>query len=51
MDSDTKLVVLVTPPEGKKPMVLADVCCHAAQTMGITSLNLVEHTMTPKLED
>lgn len=32
-------------------MALAQVAFHAAQADGVTSLNLVEHTMTPKLED
>ena len=49
VDSDVQSVILVTD-EAKKVMTVADVACFAAQTMGITSLNLVEHTMAQKSE-
>ena len=50
IDHDKNLVVLVS--EGsKKPMPLAEVCYFAAQTLGITSVNLVEHQMDQKVED
>ena len=42
-------MVLVTA-EGKRAMSLAEVACYAAQTLGITTLNLVEHNMTQKTE-
>ena len=47
--SDNQLVVLVKD-DGKKTMCLADVVLVAAQSMGITSLQLVEHTMQQKTE-
>lgn len=31
-------------------MTVADVCCHAAQAMGITAINLVEHTLNQKTQ-
>ena len=42
-------MILVTE-DAKKVMTLAEVACFAAQTMGITTLNLVEHTMVQKAE-
>lgn len=29
-------------------MAFAEACCHAAQTLGITSLNVIEHNVSPK---
>lgn len=51
VEKDNQLVVLVGLDEGeKKPKVMAEVCCHAAQSLGGTSLNLIEHTMTLQVE-
>lgn len=44
-------MVVLLSTEGKKPMMLAEVCCNAAQSLGITTLNLVERSMTPKTEE
>lgn len=49
MDKDNQLVVLVDPQgAGKQLVTLADCCFHAAQVLGITSINLVEHTLKQK---
>lgn len=49
LERDNQLVVLVTDGT-KKAMTVAEVAYTAAQSLGVTTLNLVEHTMTQKTQ-
>ena len=49
IDKDSQLVVHVGA-EGKKLLTVAEVCWHAAQSLGITSISLIEHTMNQKIQ-
>lgn len=51
IEHDKTLVILVSDGQKKAPMNVAEVCYHAAQKLGVTSLNLVEHQMEQKVEE
>ena len=49
-EADTDLVIHQEGAEPKCPVSLADLACNAAQFRGITSILLVDHSMTPMLK-
>ena len=50
IDSDLQLVVHVDSGT-KKVVSIADLVCNVCRSSGVTTLNLVEHDMLPKVQD
>lgn len=51
MESDTDLVVDVSQQGAKRLISIAELICSTCRTSGVTTMDLLEHNLTPKTKE